>query len=65
VKKQPDCWRGHPQIDRKGKSIDPTTRTSYLSTRKKLDNIASKINEESRKKKKLAADIEEVKSVMS
>ena len=45
--------------------IKPTTKTAYPTSRKKLDTIASKINEESRKKKELAAQIEEVRSVMS
>ena len=63
--KQKDVWQGHPQKDRSGMKIKPTTKTAYPTSRKKLDTIASKINEESRKKKELAAQIEEVRSVMS
>ena len=62
---QPDVWRGHPKRDRTGRRIKPTTKSAYPCSRRKLDSIAHRIGEEARKKAKLAAEIEEVKSVMS
>jgi len=65
VKTQNDVWRGHPKKDRSGQRINPGYKTAYPTNRKKLDSIAFRIKEESRKKKDLAAEIESVRSAIS
>jgi len=65
VKKQRDVWQGHPAIDRRGRAIEARNKSAQPCQRSQLDNLASRINEESRKKQELRAQIDEIKSVMS
>jgi hypothetical protein len=65
VKKQKDVWQGYPYNDRRGRAIESRNKSAQPGPRKQLDNLATKINEESKKKRALRAQIDEIKSVMS